>query len=265
MNPRTRAPYADAVKRCCALVYGQGWLPLLLGPTYHAGGRELTRALARRLDLRAGRRVLDVGAGPGTSARLLAHEFGVDVIALDIAEEAVRRAAAGAAAPAGGSIRFLVGDAERLPVADASVDALLCECALSTFPDKVAAVRGFRRALRPGGRVGISDVVLDPDRLDPALRSLAGRVACLADALPLGGYRALLETGGFRLLHIEERPEALAHLIEQVRAAVHVLAMASPRRAPLPGLDRARDLAARAAAAVADGVAGYALLVAEAP
>jgi arsenite methyltransferase len=264
VNGTASAPSARAVKRCCALVYGQGWLPLLLGPAYHPGGRELTIALAHRLDLAPGQRVLDVGSGPGSSARLLARRFGVTVLGVDLAEAAVRGAAA-TPGPEGGAGRvgFVVGDAERLPVGEESVDAVLCECALSTFPDKVAALRGFRRVLRPRGRVGISDVVLDPERLDPALRSLAGRVACLADALPLEGYRRLLGEAGFRVLHVEERADALALLIERIRAAIDVLAMASPPGIGPSDLDRARDLAARAAEAVGRDVAGYALLTAE--
>lgn len=266
MKAGVGAPSAEAVKRCCAAAYGQGWLPLVLGPAYHPGGIELTMDLAERLELAPGRRVLDVGAGPGASARALARAFGVRVVALDISEEAVCRAAAAPRPGEGGGIVTpVVADAERIPLAEASVDAVLCECALSTFPDKAAALRGFRLVLRPGGRVGISDVVIDPERLDPALRSFAARVACLADALPARGYRALLEEAGFRVLGLEDRSAALSRLIDRIRAAIEVLAMGSPPGVGSGGLDRARDLAERAARAVERGTAGYALLTAELP
>ncbi len=254
----------ETVKRCCAVVYGQDWLPLLLGDAYHPGGAELTRVLASRLGLRRGERVLDVASGPGSTALLLAREFGVTVEGVDLAEGAVRRAGERAAGEGlDGAVRFSVGDAERLPVEDRSVDAVICECALCTFPDKPAAVSEFARVLRPGGRIGIADVVLDPERLDPALRSLAARVACLAGARPLNDYRAIIEAAGFRVVHVEEHPESLARMIERIRAALAVLEMAAlPALASLD-LATARDLAARAARSVDEGVAGYALIVAE--
>ncbi|MBI2239149.1 MAG: methyltransferase domain-containing protein [Actinobacteria bacterium] len=256
----------ETVKRCCAVVYDQDWLPLLLGEAYHPGGAELTRALARRLGLRPGERVLDVASGPGSTALLLAREFGVTVEGVDLAEGAVHRAGERAAREGlDGAVRFSVGDAERLPVADGTVDVVICECALCTFPDKPAAVSEFARVLRRGGRIGIADIVLDPERLDPALRSLAGRVACLADARPLGAYGAIMDGAGFRVVHVEQHPESLARMIERIRAALAVLEMAA-----LPALDgldltRAWDLAERAARSVDEGVAGYALIVAETP
>ena len=58
----------------------------------------------------------------------------------------------------GDRARFELGDAERLPVDDAAFDAAVCECAFCTFPDKATAAAELFRAVRPGGRVGISDV-----------------------------------------------------------------------------------------------------------
>jgi arsenite methyltransferase len=257
------SPSLETVKRCCAIVYDQGWLPLILGESYHPGGAELTRVLAHELGLRRGERVLDVASGPGSTALLLAREFGVTVEGVDLAEGAVHRAGERAAREGlDAVVRFSVGDAERLPVEDGSVDAVICECALCTFPDKRGAVSEFARVLRPGGRIGIADIVLDPERLDPALRSLAGHVACLADARPLEAYQAIIEAAGFRVIHVEEHPESLARLIERIRAALAVLEMSAlPALASLD-LATARDLAARAARAVDEGVVGYALIIA---
>jgi len=258
------SPSPETLKRCCAIVYEQGWLPLILGEAYHPGGAKLTRVLAHELGLRRGERVLDVASGPGATALLLAREFEVTVEGVDLAEGAVHRAGERATRESlGAVVHFSVGDAERLPLEDGSVDAVICECALCTFPDKRGAVSEFARVLRPGGRIGIADIVLDPERLDPALRSLAGQVACLADARPLEAYRAIIEAAGFRVVHVEEHPESLARMIERIRAALPVIEMAA--LPALEGLDltRARDLAARAARAVEDGVASYALIVAE--
>jgi ubiquinone/menaquinone biosynthesis C-methylase UbiE len=135
----------------------------------------LTRRLANALGLRPGERVADVASGPGRTAFLLTAEFGVNVDGIDLGEATV--AAANAKAVDAGvddQVAFQVGDAERLPLPDESVDAVVCECALCTFPDKAAAADEMARVLKPGGRVGITDVTLDPDRLDPELASLAG-------------------------------------------------------------------------------------------
>lgn len=83
---------------------------------------------------------------------------------------------------------FVLADAEHLPVEDAAFDAALCECALSTIADQAAAVAEIRRALRPGGRVGIADVTLDRDRLPAALDTPIGRILCVAGARCAQGY-----------------------------------------------------------------------------
>ncbi|HUR24096.1 MAG TPA: hypothetical protein VMZ73_09520, partial [Acidimicrobiales bacterium] len=67
------------MKLCCARSYQQDAVALILGDSYHPGGLELTRRLGRSLNLRRGERVLDVASGPGTTAFLLAADFGVDV------------------------------------------------------------------------------------------------------------------------------------------------------------------------------------------
>src|SRR4029450_4093911 len=93
-------------------------------------------------------------------------------------------------------VRFHHGDAERIPLPDESVDAVMCECAFCTFPDKATAAAEMARVLKPGGRVGITDVALDPERLDAELQSLAGWVACIADARPVEQYVEMLDEAG---------------------------------------------------------------------
>ncbi|MGH8975584.1 MAG: class I SAM-dependent methyltransferase, partial [Acidimicrobiia bacterium] len=181
------------LKACCAAVYEHDLVALVLGPSYHPGGRDLTRRLARALDLRPGDRVLDVASGPGTTAFLLAEEFGATVDGVDAGALTVERAGTGAhQRHLADLVRFLRADAEALPFDDATFDAVVCECAFCTFPDQEAAAAEFARVLRPGGRVGLTDVTVDADHLDPELRTLAGHVACLAGARPERAYQALL-------------------------------------------------------------------------
>ncbi len=258
----------ETVKACCAAAYGLDLVALFLGESYHPGGAALTRRLADTMELRPGARLLDVAAGVGTTALLLARERGVDVIGIDLGASQVARARARARArPHGrdGLAAFEVADAERLPLADGSVDAVVCECALCTFPGKDTAAAELARVLRPGGRLGISDVWLDPQRLDPQLRGLAGRVACLADARPIAEVIGTLEGAGLTVSHVERHDDALLETIEHVETRLRALRLAD--LPPLRGLDLRRgiDLTRRAADAVRRGDAGYMVLVATRP
>jgi SAM-dependent methyltransferase len=256
----------EDVKACCARSYQSDVVALILGESYHPGGLDLTRRLARSLDLRAGQKVLDVASGPGATAFLLAAEFGVEVEGVDLGEQSVAKANAKAAEQGvDGSVRFTVGDAEQLPLTDASVDAVVCECAFCTFPDKPTAARELARVLRPGGSLGITDVALDPTRLDDELRSMAGWVACLADARPLEEYVGLLEAEGLRVTLTEDHDDALARMIDQIDARLVAFRMAKVAALESIDFDQARRRVAAAARAVDAGIAGYKLLVAQKP
>ena len=256
----------DDVKACCALSYQSDVVALILGESYHPGGLELTRRLARALDLRTGQKVLDVASGPGATAFLLAAEFGVEVEGVDLGQQSVAGANVKAAERAGDDrVRFAVGDADQLPLADGTVDAGVCECAFCTFPDKPTAAKELARVLRPGGRLGLTDVALDPTRLDEELKSMAGWVACLADARPLEEYCALLEAEGLRVTRTEHHDEALARMIEQIDARLVAFRMAKVPALETIDFDQARRRVASAARAVDAGIAGYKLLVAQTP
>jgi SAM-dependent methyltransferase len=265
-NPRTGAITGSDVKACCAAAYQRDVVGLVLGDSYHPGGLALTRHLGRRLALAPGQRVLDVASGPGTSAVMLAREFGVSVVGVDLGEASVaqaREAAQGAGL--GGSVSFQLADAERLPFPDASFDAVVCECAFCTFPDKPAAAGEVARVLRPGGRLGITDVTVEPDRLNAELRGLAGWVACIADARPVEGYAALLASAGLALTCTESHDDALGEMIEAIETRLRALRLLAGTLPALSGVDfgKALEMTALAARAVAQGCAGYVLLIAE--
>ena len=173
-----------------------------------------------------------------------------------------RATAASAARGFGGRVRFHVGDAEQLPFPDDSFDAVVCECALCIFPDKARAVAELARVLRPAGRVGITDVTLEPDRLDEELRTLAGWVACLADARPAREYAALLVGAGLAVSRTEAHDAALARMIETIESRLRTLAILSPGGSGID-VDAALRYTAKASEAVATGAAGYTLIVAE--
>ncbi|KJS63343.1 class I SAM-dependent methyltransferase [Streptomyces rubellomurinus] len=261
---------AETVKACCATAYQSDAVAAILGDSYHPGGLALTRHLARSLQLQPGMRVLDVAAGPGSTALLLAAEFGCEVVGVDLGERNVARARE-AARQAGLADRvgFRTADAEQLPFEDRSFDAVVCECAFCTFPDKPTAARELARVLRPGGRAGITDITVTPGGLPPDLTDLAGWVACLADARPLEQYAELLAAAGLRTGLAERHDDALRRMVEQIdaRLRVHRMTTAGKAGSPLTGADihRALALTAQAQRAVAAGAAGYALLIADKP
>jgi arsenite methyltransferase len=270
MTEPTPAEPAQAVpaqaKACCAAAYGSDVVALLLGDSYHPGGLALTRRLANRLDLRPGQRVLDLASGRGTTALTLAREYGATVTGVDLSDANVALAC-GAAQAAGraGQVSFQVGDAERLHVDAGTFDVVVCECAFCTFPDKPTAAAELARVLKPGGRLGITDVTVDPARLPAELTGLGAWIACIADARPLHDYIALLADAWLRVTLTEHHDIAIAAMIDQIGARLSLVRMTARDRAEALGLDfdRAPAVLAAARAAVANHVLGYALLLAE--
>ncbi|MDI3406228.1 class I SAM-dependent methyltransferase [Streptomyces cavernicola] len=256
----------DDLKACCAAAYSSDVVTLLLGDSYHPGGAALTRRLADGLGLAEGARVLDVASGRGTTALLLANAYGVRVDGVDYApaNTALARGATEAAGLSAWAV-FTTGDAEQLPYAEDVFEAAVCECALCTFPDKARAAAEFARVLKPGGRLGITDVTAHPDRLPPELTGLTARIACIADARPLEEYAEILAESGLRTVRTERHDQAMLRMIDQVEARLNLLRMTSAGRLAEAGvdLDAAPAVLAAARAAVADGTLGYALLIAE--
>ena len=261
------APTSAEVKACCAAAYSRDAVALLLGESYHPGGLALTRRLASALGLRPGWRVVDVASGPGTTARLLAAEYAVTVDGVELGESAVERARSAAdEAGLSGRVRFHLGDAERLPLPDAIADVVVCECAFCTFPDKAAAAAEFARVLRPGGRLGITDVTVE-DGLPEELRTLAAWVACIADARPVARYVDILTNGGLATVSIEKHDGAIAQMVEQIEARLTVLRMSAADQLAAAGVDvdAVMRYTALAQQALAEGLIGYCMLVAQKP
>lgn len=260
------APELEDLKACCAALYQSDLARLLLGETFHPGGQALTLHLGTLLQPGPTSRVLDVASGPGTSALLLAQRFGCQVVGIDYGTNAVQQA--GARARELGLdhlVTFQAGDAEQLPFPDASFDALLCECAFCTFPHKTRAASEFQRVLKPGGRLGLSDLTRVGD-VPPALQGLLAWIACIADAQPQERYVQILSSAGFVVEALEQHDEALSELVREIQVkllSIEVLLKLKQIELP-PTLDfaQAKALARAAAAAVRAGQFGYVALLA---
>ncbi len=261
----SEAAHPQAVKSCCAQFYESDVVRFLFGESFHPGGLALTTRMGEILGLQPGMRVLDVAAGRGTSALHLAETFGCTIVGVDFGAENVRLATAAAAERGlGDRAQFVTGDAEHLPFADADFDAILCECAYCTFPDKPQAAREFFRVLKPGGQVGLSDLTRRGP-LAPELETLLAWVACIADAQPVETYAALLAAAGFAPGIVEPHDAALSEMVAGVRAKLlGAELMVALKKLDLPNVDftKAKQVTRSAADAIERGELGYAILTA---
>lgn len=257
---------SEEVKQCCARLYESDFAKLLLGDSFHPGGVKLTERLGSLLGLTAQSRVLDIASGKGTSALFLGARFGCEVVGIDFSGPNVEAANREAAAKGlEGRVSFRQGDAERLPFADSSFDAIICECAYCTFPDKVKAAGEFARVLASGGVVGLSDLTRGPE-LPKEMDGLLAWIACIADAQPVEKYAGYLSGAGLCVRTTEPHDEALLEMVNQVRMKLlGAEIMVGLRKLVLPeGVDlaEAKQMAQSAMAAVQRGALGYAIVCA---
>jgi arsenite methyltransferase len=242
---------------CCAAVYQHPAVRWLLGDELHPGGERTTRRGLELIGVGAEQRLLDVGSGGGTSALLAARELRCEVVGVDLGEGAVQLATEAAAAEGLDDLAsFVRGDAAALPFEDGSFGAALCECTISTLPDKPAALGELRRVVRPGGGLCVSDVVVEGE-LPEALQGPLATIACVGAALDAAGYESLLGESGFSLEVIEARVDDAARLAARVEERLR-----GARLLGFPGVEGYIDLARLAMDAIADGRLGYAILAA---
>jgi len=256
------------LKSCCATVYASDWARLLLGESLHPGGLALTGRLGALLGLKRNAHVLDVASGSGGSVVYLAERFGWSVTATDLAGgHGTSLQFAAARVGVSNRVAFVRGDAEALPFADDVFDAVICECALCTFPAKAVACAEFFRVVKPGGRIGLSDVTRNGSLPDDLASTLAW-VACLTDAQSIAGYRSLLAAAGFAIDREERHDTALQQLLEDIRTrllSVELVAKLQDLDLPSCDIAQAKSLARSAEQAVRSGVLGYGLLVGTKP
>jgi SAM-dependent methyltransferase len=155
-------------------------------------------------DLREGDRVLDLGSGGGIDVLLSAKRVGPSgrAIGLDMTDEMLALAQRNAAQAGTTNVEFLKGHIEAIPLPADSIDVVISNCVINLAADKPAVFREIGRVLRPGGRMGISDIVAD-DSLTAAQRAERGSyVGCIAGALSFGEYAAGLKAAGLEEISV---------------------------------------------------------------
>ena len=156
-------------------------------------------------ELREGETVLDLGSGGGVDVLLSARRVGPTGFAygLDMTDEMLALAEESAGKAGVTNVRFLKGLIEAIPLPEASVDVVISNCVVNLSPEKEKVLAEIARVLRPGGRVGLSDIVAE-DRLTPADRANRGSyVGCIAGALSVSEYRDGLAAAGLVDVEVE--------------------------------------------------------------
>ncbi len=168
------------------------------------------------LGLRAGETVVDLGSGAGFDAFLAAREVGPTgkVIGVDMTPAMLDRARANAAKAGFNHVEFREGRLEALPVETASVDAVTSNCVINLAPDKAVVFREAARVLRRGGRMVVSDIILDGDLPAVVREDVEAYVGCIAGAMRRNPYFAAIEAAGFQPAEIVKDVDYIAALGE---------------------------------------------------
>ncbi|NLT36316.1 MAG: class I SAM-dependent methyltransferase [Gaiellales bacterium] len=226
-------------------LYDQASFRAAAGGELRPGGLELTGELAEVCGLTAGRRVLDLGCGVGSTALYLARVWGAVVTGLDVSAEHLREARARevrereasgretgqcqdgherAFGPRSGScgsrlpcapVTWVQGQAEHVPLPEDSFDAVFAECFLTQLDDPRQALLEAHRVLRPGGRLAVSDLYLrNPPHATPT-HSLPS-TTCLHGAVGRDMVLSRLEESGFAPLFWRDRSEVLTRFLAQM-------------------------------------------------
>ncbi|ADJ42576.1 arsenite S-adenosylmethyltransferase [Amycolatopsis mediterranei S699] len=230
MNPDAiRDRYAAAARRALAgeetgLLNGDGEAERI-GAVHYAGEEVPPEVAATSLgcgnplavaDLHPGETVLDLGSGGGLDVLLSARRVGPTgrAIGLDMTDEMLTLARRHAEQAGVTNAEFIKGTIEQIPLPDASVDVVISNCVIALSPNKRAVFAEIARVLRPGGRLGITDI-LAAETLTDAEREQATRteaIECLATALTAGQYKNLLREAGFTAIRVNPTHEVASKL-----------------------------------------------------
>lgn len=167
--------------------------------------------------LREGETVMDLGSGAGFDCFLAAKKVGPKgkVIGVDMTPEMVQKARENAKKGGFENVEFRLGEIEHLPAADNSVDVIISNCVINLVPDKTQVFREAFRVLKPGGRVLISDIVLNGEIPELMRESVAAYVGCVAGAMEEAQYLEAMRQAGFQEIKVLEKMSfPIDHLLQ---------------------------------------------------
>jgi arsenite methyltransferase len=150
--------------------------------------------------IREGDTVLDLGSGAGFDCFLAASRVGKNgrVIGVDMTSEMIEKAGENAKKGNYGNVEFRLGEIEKLPVANGSVDLIISNCVINLSPDKGKVFQEAFRVLKPGGRMMISDIVILRELPTAIRNSIEGYIGCVSGAIKKDEYLQKIERAGFQ-------------------------------------------------------------------
>lgn len=197
----------------CCTAYEYPWVEELLGGSFHPGGAELSARSIRSLQLNPGESVLDIACGQGGSSIAMA-KTGLQVTALDASEKQLGVAVQNAEGLDG--ISFVQANAAEIPSDLGPFQGVLCECAFSLTNHQAATANSWRNLLAPGGRIALSDMVVN-GTLPESLQGEIGNLVCIGGALSAEGYTTVLQEAGFTEIQYEDEAPALRQALVELK------------------------------------------------
>lgn len=166
--------------------------------------------------LKEGEIVLDLGSGGGFDCFLAARQVGDKghVIGVDMTPEMITKARDNAEKGCYSNVEFRLGEIEHLPVADASVDVIISNCVINLSPDKPRVFSEAYRALKPGGRLAISDVVAFAEMPEASRKDMALYTGCMAGASMVSEVEDMLTEAGFINTRVVPKDESKLFISE---------------------------------------------------
>lgn len=154
--------------------------------------------------LQPGEIVLDLGSGGGIDCFLAARQVGPQghVIGVDMTDEMLVLARQNAAKSGLNNVEFRQGEIENLPVEDETIDSVISNCVINLSTDKERVFREVYRVLKPGGRMMVSDIVLDGELPGQVKDSIAAYTGCIGGALKRADYLAAMAKAGFTQVEV---------------------------------------------------------------
>jgi ubiquinone/menaquinone biosynthesis C-methylase UbiE len=159
--------------------------------------------------LKEGETVLDLGSGPGLDCFLAAQKVGKrgKVIGVDMTPEMIAKAQHNAQKGGYTNVEFRLGEIEKLPIDDNSVDVIISNCVINLSPEKDKVFKEAFRVLRPGGRIMISDLVLLKELPKAIQASIEAYIGCLSGAVMKEDYLGAIRSAGFKDIKIMDESQ----------------------------------------------------------
>lgn len=159
--------------------------------------------------IKKGETVVDLGSGAGFDAFIVAPIVGEKgkVIGIDLSEDMLKLANKNAKKGNYANVEFVKGDIEELPLEANLADHIISNCVINLSLNKGAVYKEAYRVLKPGGKLSISDIVLEKELPDFVKNSLAGHIACVSGAEKLEDYLQYVKNAGFKEVTIETKAE----------------------------------------------------------